>query len=154
MSDSKIIMLGDHSVKPCPICDKMHARMVKCVRNDLVLKINRLTGAAGTIPYLLDANKKAKIMTEEMKKMAAEMSQAFDLMKTVCMENGDEGMKIWIQFEEKLGEIVCHPATASTGPGTSELSPGTENTILSETESRLSTEATTPGETTAPDSSL
>lgn len=113
----------------CPVCGEHHPRLTKCNRSSLVARITNLAGIAGSVPHLLEANKKAGVYMKDLQKMAKDMTAAVELFERVCSENGESGKQIWAKYEAELEKLVCQADSEPTSQDTSEPLQQTESTI-------------------------
>lgn len=149
MNDSKIISINSAAGKIRHICDCPHAPLTKCERRALVNKILRIQQENKVIPSIMAVNNETMIEATACFKMAQDAGKAIMICEQVVMEF-DNGPNIWDRFQKRLEEVWPRKIIS---PATEELQPQEGLSTPNETPSKLSTEETTPGGSTATDSS-
>lgn len=152
MSGSLFIMDKElHGVsKPCNMCGTTHSMQSKCSHNDLMRRIQKLLEANSMIPSILQANKEAVETAKQFQILLKIADKSNEILQQILLSHGEVGEKIKEAYMSGVNEWVKEYLSQDINQQASNQS---ENTIPSETESKLSTMETMTGESIGSDSS-
>lgn len=134
-----------NGTQTCHICAEIHSMQSKCSHNALTRRIGKLLQANSVIPSIMQANKQAVETARAFQGLLKVSDKAQEMLQEVLAEYGDIGKEI---SDKYLGKVNTWLKETSVQDIEQQPSSQQENTIQSETESKLSTMETMTGQNT------